>query len=138
MRKIKLFRIHNNYISDGYDEYSQIVLGNGVSEWEECSDDDLNFIKSNMYQLSKKYPHDSLVIVEQMNDNIPDIIKGIKSEIIKINEEYEARRQEETRKRAEAAEKRAAKKLEKDRRALKKLIQSNPDLIKELANDKHG
>lgn len=138
MRKIKLFRIHNNYISDGYDEYSQIVLGNGVSEWEECSDDDLNFIKSNMYQLSKKYPHDSLVIVEQMNDKIPDIIKGIKAEIIKINEEYEARRQEETRKRAEAAEKRAAKKLEKDRRALKKLIQSNPDLIKELANDKHG
>lgn len=131
MREVKIFRIINQYIHDDYDSYLHSVLREGVSDWEEISDEDFEFIRDNLTRLNFKNG-DQLIIVEKIDDGVPNTIKGIKDVINKSIAEAKAREDELKRKKERAAEQRAMKKLERDRKALERLIKENPDLVKEL------
>jgi len=134
MRKIKIFTIHDRYVDSYEDDYST-VLGAGVSNWEEVSEEDFQYIKNNLHILKngKNDYRNTLVLVEQSPTPIPDMIVGIKKAIEAQERECQKRLDAEKKRREEAALKRATKKLERDKKALAKLIESNPDLIKELA-----
>lgn len=129
MPKIKVFQIYNRYI-DEYDGNISI-LSQGVSDWEEVSDEDLQYIRSHFNCLENKTKA-QLVLVVQDEINTLGMIKEIKSTIEKM-ERAETKRKEERKKiEQENIAKKLARKLEKDRNALKALIETNPDLVKEI------
>jgi len=113
------------------ESFSRSILQGGISNWEEISDEDFEFIKNNISRLSFKNG-DQLVVVEKIDNGVPKTIAEIKDS---INEEIAkniAREAELKHKREEAAARRAMKKLEKDRNALERLIKENPDLVRDL------
>lgn len=136
MKKIKIFRVIDRYLDSDYynDPGYDSVLAAGVSDWEEVSDEDLHFIRDNFGRLRALFPRDSIVIVEQMDSGAEKIMGGIKKAIEEQRKKEEADRAEYKRKQEEAAARKAMRKLEKDRKALERLVKENPDLIKEISN----
>lgn len=136
MKKIKIFRVIDRYLDGDYynDPGYDSVLAAGVSDWEEVSDEDLHFIRDNFGKLRALFPRDSIVIVEQMDHGVETIVSGIKEAIVEQQKKEEAARAEYKRKQEEAAARKAMRKLEKDRKALERLVKENPDLIKEISN----
>lgn len=131
MRKVKIFEIVDRYI-DHYDD-SNIHLGQGISDWEEVSDEDFGFIRNNLWRLnSRKYSKTSDLVLVQQGPSIPEAMIGIKAAIEKEEAEEKARLEKQRKEREEAVAKRAAKKLANDKKALAKLIEENPDLVKEI------
>lgn len=120
-------------IIDGYTDYdgdwrSQVI--EGISDWEEVTEEDYQYIKSNLWRLNIK--NGTPVLIRQDKVSIFDRIKDIKK-TIKEREEAENKKREEARQKAEErAAVRAAKKLERDRKALERLVAENPDLVKGL------
>lgn len=120
-------------IIDGYTDYdgdwrSQVI--EGISDWEEVTEEDYQYIKSNLWRLNIK--NGTPVLIRQDEVSIFDRIKDIKK-TIKEREEAENKKREEARQKAEErAAVRAAKKLERDRKALERLVTENPDLVKGL------
>lgn len=129
--KAKIFLIHSRYIDDEYEHF----LSNGVSDWEEMSPEEFKFVKDNLWRLEAKNRNDSqYVLVSQDEKSISDRIVDIKNAISEEIKKEQKRKEELEKKRLEAAEKRALNKMEKNKKLLKKLIESNPDLIKEVVN----
>ena len=128
MPKIKLI------IIDGYTDYdgdwrSHVV--EGISDWEDVSDEDYQYIRSNLFRLDIK--NGTPVLIRQDEVPIYERIKGIKKAIKAQEDRIKKQEEERKAKAAEAAAKRRAKKLAKDTDALQRLAKENPELFKELA-----
>jgi hypothetical protein len=130
--KIKLLVMYGGSYDSYSDEYSNRIFQD-ISDWEEVSEADFQFIQSNLWRL-KYPPGGTFVIVRQDDQAIAARISDIKSEILKMQMAEEKRKAEEQKKKEERAAKRLASKLEKDKVALKKLLEKNPDLFKDLQN----
>lgn len=129
--KAKIFLIHSRYVDDEYQQF----LSNGVSDWEELSPEDIKFVKDNLWRLENKNRDNvQYVLVTQDEKTIFDRIVDIKNVISDEIKKEQKRKEELEKKRLEAAQKKALNKLEKDRKLLAKLIESNPDLVKDVIN----
>lgn len=126
MPKIKIV-ISDSYYYD--EEYHHKVV-EGISDWEEVTEEDYQFIKNNLHHLNIKKGYPS--IIRQDDVSVYERIKDIKGTLAKYQKEFEAKREEEKRKREEAAERRRAKKLARDAAALERLVKENPELVKKL------
>jgi hypothetical protein len=133
--QIKIFVIHSTRLNT-YDDY-EIRLGEGVSDWETVTDDEFKFIKSNLYMLNReRYPNDTLVLVSK-DDVKPSIrIEGIKKMITDTAKAVEQRKAEDRKRREEAAAKRAAQKQTREQKKLLKMIEENPELVKDILSVK--
>ncbi len=133
--KIKLFTVYDHYIRGhdyyGDDDYSIEKLGEGIIDWEEVTDEELKFLRENLHYLKVERDQNS-VIVEQSTRTVPEVIVGINKTIAALQRKQAEKEEAERKKREEAAAVRQAKKLERDRKALTKLIEMNPELVKEL------
>lgn len=126
MPLIKLFTIYDHFYVD-HDNVGH--LGDGVSDWEEVSDEDLAFIRANRYTLEGNGRQ--LAIVEKI-DNSYETIRGIRATIERKRAKEDAVRAAEKAKRAEAAARRKQKKKDKEKADLLKLLADYPELAKEL------
>lgn len=121
MPKVKIVKIHTRSIDVDYDYNSYQkdfnFLGDGLSKWEEVSNEDLNLLKSQAYNLfhTEKY-----VIIEESTPEVPQIIKSIKDAIekekqrrIKYEKDYQKKEKERKAKAEKTKIERAKKLLEK-------------------------
>lgn len=119
VKQVKILLSRDVY--DGYDDpYSRSILQDGISDWEEISDEDYNFLRNNLYMLSNLYSKEynlSPILVVKDEKPVLNRIESIK-EFIKNEQRREAERKaEEERKKTEKAKKRMLKKVA-DERAL--------------------
>ncbi len=135
MKKIKLIICHSQHQYDSWGDYSDTVNAfTGITDWQEVSDDDFVFIKQNMHYLNRHRDNSSFILIEQDNIGIETRIGAIKDEIEKLKRAEEKRIADEAAKREAASIARAAKKLERDKKALQKLLEKNPELVNSIAS----
>ncbi len=132
MRKIKLFTIYDKYIDHGDYDTSYTILQQGISDWEEVTDEEFNYIRNNLH-IFKTQLKQEIIIAEQIEGGAVLAIKGIKKTLDKLEKDRKEQEEKERKRREDAAAVRAAKKLERDKKALAKLIEQNPELVKELS-----
>lgn len=115
--KILLSReLYNEYD----DIYSRSILQDGISDWEEISDEDYDFLRRNLYMLSNLYTKEynlSPVLIVKDERPVFDRIQSIKEYINQEKQKEAKRKAEEERKKAEKAKKRMMKQTA-DERAL--------------------
>lgn len=129
MRKIKLIRVYHN---NCYDIELDATLIEGASEWNEVSEEDFQFINNHLHLLPierKRGYAGKYIIVEEVPFSAPVIIDDIKKVINKQIQERLKQQAEIDRKKREAAEIRAAKKLERNKKALQRLIKDDPSIL---------
>lgn len=115
MKKVKIFKA-----DDGYgDEYSSSVLREGITDWEEISDEDYKFLKDNFHSIYRDTGFGgNLVLITQ--DDVP-VVKRIESIKRLIDAKKAAIDKEKREKEAEAL-KRAMKKKAKTEEQERKLL----------------
>lgn len=103
------------------DPYNYTLIRDGITDWEEISDEDYDFLRWNLSYLYKTYNEEygNLVPMIIVKDDKPvlDRIESIKEFIEQLKTKEAERKAEEERKKAEKAKKRMMKKVA-DERAL--------------------
>lgn len=132
MPKIKLVIVRESY-SYSYDDYNH-VLSRGISDWEEVSDEELQFIECYKHLIPVQQD-ERVEVVKQLDSDVPETITNIKNTLAALKQAEEDRKAAEKARKEQLAIAREARKLEKDRKSLKKLLESNPDLVKEVLSD---
>lgn len=103
------------------DPYNYTLIRDGITDWEEISDEDYDFLRWNLSYLCKTYNEEygNLVPMIIVKDDKPvlDRIESIKDFIEQLKTKEAERKAEEERKKAEKAKKRMMKKVA-DERAL--------------------
>lgn len=119
MPRVKLFRIYNRDVSND-DYFSRTsYLGEGITDWEEISDDDFKFLEQNLYR-TINHTFFTAVIVEDITHTIHDQIKTIKGFITKERNRILQEEQKEKDRKNRAAEKRKETALKKAKELLEK------------------
>ena len=116
MPKIKLLLVEESYY-DYDDNYHEAILRSGITDWEEVSQEDYDFLQRNKFRL-KNAVASNIIIVSQ--DSIPILkrIQDIKDEIQKEIDKAE----EEKNKKKKKAEENRLKKLAKTEAQEKELL----------------
>jgi hypothetical protein len=127
MVKVKLFM----YIDRHLDDYDcEQILTQGISDWEEISEEDFEFIRQNLHVLQRVNNHtQQYILVREPEGGALQAIKSIKDEVARAVKAELERKAEAKRKQAESAEKKAAKAKAKEIEQLKKLLEKHPDAI---------
>ena len=117
MPEIKIFLLEDYCYDD--DNYRH-RLGEGISDWEDVSEDDLNYLRSNSYRFSNviKSPY---TIVRKDNTPIQTYITSVKELVEKDKRAEEKRKKEELRKKLEREQKKLQKKEESERQLYERL-----------------
>lgn len=123
----KLVKILLAQSFDVDDYYSQSIIRDSISDWEEVNDDDFNFLKSNMYRIIE-IPHGFSPIL-LVKDHI-----DVKVRIAKVKELIAEERAKES------AEKARKDKIKKDKEIAKRLKQADNEkaLLEELKKKYEG
>lgn len=132
MHKIRIFKLIDASDS-GYGDQ----LGEAITDWEEISTEDLTFLRNNIRSVvdTSIFGWHEYVIVEQTPvGTARKYIDSLKAKIEEKRREKEQRDKERELLRQQEAEKRAKKAAERGRKKLEKLLQENPDLLKEIIN----
>jgi hypothetical protein len=127
MVKVKLFMYVNVNVDDYYD---QQVLTQGISDWEEITEEDFQFIQQNLHFLQKANNHShQYVLVREPEGGALQAIKSIKDEVERAAKVELERKAEAKRRQQAAAQKKADKARNKELEQLKKLLEKHPDAI---------
>ena len=132
MKEVRILLVHD--VSSGYDAYddpdNQVVLREGVHDWEQISDEEYRMLKTywdKLHVTVGSNEHSRPVLIEK--DSVP-----VRHRIHSIKEwlaQEQARQQAEKAARHEKAQARAQKKLlaqaESERKLLEELKQKYPD-----------
>jgi len=129
MRQVRLFIIEDSY-SGGYDDGpSHQIIRQGVTDWEEISEEDYKLLKDNLYQISRKYNYCNILLIEKDPISAVDRITSIKGWL----QEERIRQEQEAAKRKAAAEEKALKRMLKkagdEKRLLEELKKKYPDAV---------
>ena len=119
MPKIKVFQ----YV-DQYDDYdNSMMLSQGITDWEDVSEEDFHYLRANL-NLLRRNPSDyssSYVIVEQPEGGAVQAIRSIKETIAAAKKAEADRKAAAAAKQAADKAKKAAKAKDKELQQLKKL-----------------
>lgn len=112
MRRIKLYWVpeDSGHQCDNLEPYP-------LSEWNEVTDEEFEFIRRNLYLL--RHDHQKAIIVEEFTQMVPVIIKNIKDELKK----QQGLQQEKLDKQKEAEKKRKSLAQERKIAKAKKLLE---------------
>ena len=129
MKQVKLFIAEDCYTDCYGDGPSTSVIREGVTDWEEISDDDYELLRSNLHRLVNRYGGQQVVLIEKDAVPVKERISSIKQWIA----DERARLDQEAAKRKAAAEekalKRALKKAGDEKRLLEELKKKYPDAV---------
>lgn len=121
MVEVKIF-IAMDY-SD-YDDYnSRTVLANSISDWEEITEAEFEFLQRNLHHLYNNKSMGRLVLIRKDEATVTERITSIKASLKKIKDEEDRKKKEADLKKA----KRLAAKKNKDLETLQKLKEKYPD-----------
>jgi len=114
MPLIKLFRVYDKYIN--YDDYEKVIV-QGISDWEEVTDDELLILKTYKYKVKG---FDDVVIVEKLPEGTPvELIKSIKELIATEEKKRQLAKTKEEKRKEELKKQREAKAIENAEKLLK-------------------
>jgi len=116
MPKIKILLVDESYY-DYDDNYHAAVLRSGITDWEEVSQEDYDFLVRNKFRLKSNF-NANIVIVTQDDTPVLKRIQDIKAEIQKEIDKAE----EEKNKKKKRAEENRLKKLAKTEAEEKELL----------------
>lgn len=120
VKQVKII-LGKEILSSYDDPYNYTLIRDGITDWEEISDEDYDFLRRNLSYLYKTYneEYDNLVPMILVKDDKPvfDRISSIREFIEQMKTKETERKAEEERKKAEKAKKRMLKKVA-DERAL--------------------
>ena len=116
---------------DDYDYKPAQVLTQGISDWEEISEEDYNFIRANMNYLTNPNNFQGrYVLVAQPEGGAIQAINDIKALFLKYKKEEEDRKAENRRKAEEAKQRKLNKSKEKELKTLRELQEKYKEEIK--------
>lgn len=121
-KKVKIVLVEDGSYDD---DYSNAIIRDGISDWEEISDEDYKFLKKNSHLLTQiiqtnVYNYNCVLkIIVQDDIPIKVRINSIKEELVKIKNKQE----EAARKREEQKLARELKRKAKDEASEKKLFE---------------
>lgn len=124
MPRIKLVKV----ISEDYEEYNIRSFCEDLSDWEEISDEEYDFLKShgiksefNNFIKNKYSLYEKIIILEEVTNTglLREKIKNIKDHINKAKIEHEKRERIYKQKKKAAKEKREAAKIENAKKVLR-------------------
>ena len=122
MRKVKIVKIEPKDIYDSYGRELYVLFSEGITDWEEVSDEDYEFLMSQQHR--RYIRENSYILVTQVEKAVPRTITQLKKEIAKQVELEEKRKQkylEETKKQREkVAARKKAKEIAKAKAILEK------------------
>lgn len=122
-KQVKIVLCSETFEQDGY--YSQKIIRDSISDWEEVSDEDFDLLRHNLFRLYRDFAeYHGLSPILLVKDDASSIFNRIKS--IKENIEDEKRRIKEEK------EKEAAKKADRARKKLAKIEQDERALLEQL------
>lgn len=130
MKQVKLFIAEDCYTDCYGDGPSTSVIREGVTDWEEISDDDYELLRSNLHRLVNRYGgQQQVVLIEKDTVPVKERISSIKQWIA----DERARLEQEAAKRKAAAEEKALKRMLKkagdEKRLLEELKKKYPDAV---------
>lgn len=134
-RKIKLITTSSD-LSYNNDDYDRRVISEGMTEWEEVTEEEYKFLILNQWQLQDAIGIDKQVIILEYSPSVTakTTIAVIKERIEKKNEEYRKkaeRRDADAKRKKEAAAKKKAEKLAESTDVLDSIL-NNPELLEKL------
>lgn len=107
-----------------YDDYnSRTVLANSISDWEEITEAEFEFLQRNLHHLYNNKSMGRLVLIRKDEATVTERITSIKASLKKIKDEEDRKKKEADLKKA----KRLAAKKNKDLETLQKLKEKYPD-----------
>lgn len=129
MKEVRIIAVHDHY--NEYDEVSQTIMREGITDWEQVSDDEFKLLKQHWWRIGQEYGCNidgaRLVLIEK--DPTP-VHKRINSIREWLNQE-QARQAREEAVRQQQAQERLRKKLlktaENERKLLEKLREKYPN-----------
>lgn len=144
INKVKLVWALDSTYDDGYDdEISRRVLIDSITDWTEISDEELLFLRQNLYKLSlsQNMSHLRPIIIVDDGKNLLNVITDLKDYIRKEREKLrkqEEARQERVRKAKEERKRRleeaAAKKALQQGKAESLSVEEEMKLLQKLKN----
>jgi len=78
MKQVKLFIAEDCYTDCYGDGPSTSVIREGVTDWEEISDDDYELLRSNLHRLVNRYGGQQVVLIEKDTVPVKERISSIK------------------------------------------------------------
>lgn len=129
-KQVKIVLSRDICISDYDDYYSRKIVQDSISDWEEISDEDYLFLRTNLFRLARDYQRDfDLLPTLLVKDDKPVIDR-----IVSIKEYIEQEKQQAAKEKAEAD----AKKREREKNRLLKKNKSEKELFEELKKKFEG
>lgn len=116
MPKVKLIIINSGFSYNDYDEYSADIIRAGITDWEDITDKELEYLNINKYLLSRAFNLPSqmdIMILKQDDRPIIERISSLTSLIKKMEDDRVKEEEARLAKKAAAAESRRLKKLAK-------------------------
>lgn len=119
-------------VSDDY--YSQKIIRDSISDWEEVSDDDFRFLQDNLFRIFRDIGQHGYAPTLLVKDDQPITarIKQIRDAIEKQRRVEQEEKEKKANAQAEAAKKRLLKKANSERELLAQLQAKYPDMAPEL------
>lgn len=126
MKKSKTYKVKLLLCEERYDEeYFDVIARQGISDWEELTEDEYTLLRQNLYLIKPRYGHNSIIrVVVQDDTSVHDHLLNIKQELKKIAEQRAKEEEDRLRRKKEREAKRKQKALEtvaknvNDKRAL--------------------
>jgi hypothetical protein len=105
---VKVILAQEIQLDDYGDYYSRNIIRDSITDWEEISDEDYEFLRKNLYHLFNTAADPGLRPYILVKDEVPIVqrIQSVRDEIRKFEEQKRKRQEEDERKKAERARKR--------------------------------
>lgn len=117
MPKVKIL-LSSDHWSD--DDYHTTILRQGLTDWEEITDEELKELKSGLFLVARKhFGNLTPIVVVQSEEPVLNTLAAIRAEWKRIDSERKKQQEEEARKREERKAKR--KKPETEEETFKRL-----------------
>lgn len=133
MKKIRIVRVIDKNFDTGGDSYYNgsinIALLDGITDWEEVSDEDYELLKNNIVYADKKHRH--FIVELEDKREIKIHLRDIYNQI----EEQKRRDEEERLKYEQEKEKRKLKTKKNKKNALLKKLKADPDIMEEIIKE---
>jgi hypothetical protein len=110
-------------LDDYGDYYSRNIIRDSITDWEEISDEDFKFLRSNIQFLFKSAADAGLMPCLLVKDELPIVqrIQSVRDEIRKFEEEKRLRQEREEQEKADRVRKRLLKKAQSELELLQQL-----------------
>jgi hypothetical protein len=115
-RLVKIVLAQDISLDDYGDYYSRNIIRDSITDWEEVSDEDFDFLKSNIVHLFRSVRDAGMqpCLLVKDEQSIVQRIQSVKDEIRKFEEDRRKQQEEDEQRKAERARQRLLKKAKSE------------------------